>query len=297
MTNGWTAGSYAVARAVFGTYLALHFAQLLPWASEVFSNEGVLPDGTASPLLFLFPNILALWDSPAIVTGMVAAAAALSVLIAAGRYDRTAAILVYYVWACLHGRMPLISNPGLPYVGWMLLAHAALPPMRESRARGAGSRDAWHVPDGIFLAAWVLMALGYTYSGWTKLVSPSWVDGTALARVLDNPLVRPSAVRDALLALPGVVLRIGTWTALAFELAFAPLALAQALRPWLWAAMVLMHLSLILLVDFADLSLGMLMLHLFTFDPGWLTRPAPRGTLDPAWSSRSTGTLSSSISR
>jgi hypothetical protein len=61
-----------------------------------------------------------------------------------------------------------------------------------------------------------------------------------------------------------VVLRIGTWTALAFELAFAPLAFARALRPWLWTGMVLMHLSRILLIDFADLSLGMLMRHLFT---------------------------------
>jgi predicted DCC family thiol-disulfide oxidoreductase YuxK len=31
-----------------------------------------------------------------------------------------------------------------------------------------------------------------------------------------------------------------------------------------------MHLSLIGLVDFADLSLGMVMFHLFTFDPAWL---------------------------
>lgn len=31
-----------------------------------------------------------------------------------------------------------------------------------------------------------------------------------------------------------------------------------------------MHLGLIALIDFADLSLGMVMLHLFTFDPGWV---------------------------
>ena len=39
-----------------------------------------------------------------------------------------------------------------------------------------------------------------------------------------------------------------------------------------------MHLSLILLIDFADLSLGMVMLHLFTFDPAWIRRRAPRTT-------------------
>jgi predicted DCC family thiol-disulfide oxidoreductase YuxK len=37
--------------------------------------------------------------------------------------------------------------------------------------------------------------------------------------------------------------------------------------------MLLMHLGLMALIDFADLSLGMVMLHLFTFDPAWV-RPA-----------------------
>jgi predicted DCC family thiol-disulfide oxidoreductase YuxK len=40
--------------------------------------------------------------------------------------------------------------------------------------------------------------------------------------------------------------------------------------------MVFMHLSLIALIDFADLSLGMVMIHLFAFDPGWI-RPFPGG--------------------
>jgi len=63
---------------------------------------------------------------------------------------------------------------------------------------------------------------------------------------------------------------MATWSALALELLFAPLALFHRARPFVWAAAVLMHLSLIVLVDFADLSTGMLFLHAFTFDPGWL---------------------------
>jgi hypothetical protein len=114
------------------------------------------------------------------------------------------------------------------------------------------------------------MAVAYTYSGYTKLISPSWLDGTALARILDNPLARPGPLREALLALPGGVLHLATWGALGLELAFGPLALLRRLRPWLWSSMVLMHLSLLVLIDFADLSLGMLMLHLFTADPAWI---------------------------
>jgi hypothetical protein len=47
------------------------------------------------------------------------------------------------------------------------------------------------------------------------------------------------------------------------ELLVAPLALIRRLRPWLWLALTGMHLGLMALIDFADLSLGMLMLTVF----------------------------------
>lgn len=132
------------------------------------------------------------------------------------------------------------------------------------------------MPTAIFAAAWIVMAVGYSYSGWTKLVSPSWLDGSAIAHVLQNPLARDTALRVWLLELPEPVLRLATWGGLGLELCFAPLALSRRLRPWLWLAMVGMHVSLLVLVDFADLTLGMLMLHAFTFDPAWIPARARR---------------------
>ena len=177
------------------------------------------------------------------------------------------------------GRNPLIENPALPYIGWILLAHALLPgaPYGSLAARGrVDPRGSWRMPPPIFGAAWVLMAIGYTYSGWTKLVSPSWIDGSAIAHVLQNPLARPGLLRHVLMSLPPPVLGAATWSALGLELAFAPLALWRRARPWIWVAMVGLHLSLLTLLDFTDLSLGMIMVHLFTFDPGWI-RPEGRG--------------------
>ena len=55
--NGWTGGQYSLLRVLFGAYLFIHFAHLLPWAGELFSSAGVLADGSASPILHLFPNI------------------------------------------------------------------------------------------------------------------------------------------------------------------------------------------------------------------------------------------------
>lgn len=256
-----------VVRVALGLYAAVHCAHLAPWAAEVFSSDGAVPDGRASPLLHAFPNVLALCDAPAFVTALVALGAALGLLLAAGVRDRACAALLWYLGACLLGRNPLIANPALPCVGWLLLAHAVAP-------RDLASRRTLRE------VTWAVMAIAYTYGGATKLSSPSWLDGAALARVLECPLARPTALRDALLALPPALLAAATWGALALEGLYAPLALSRRARPLLWLAAVGMHLSLVVLVDFADLSAGTLLMHVATFDPEWFARGrnfAPQG--------------------
>ena len=135
------------------------------------------------------------------------------------------------------------------------------------------------MPPAILAAMWIVMSLGYTFSGWTKLVSPSWTDGTAMARVLANPLARPNFVQSLILSLPPQLLQVMTWGALGLELLYAPLALFRRVRPWIWVAMLAMHLGLMALIDFADLSFMMVILHLFTFDPAWV-RPRAAETTD-----------------
>ena len=281
MKNGWTGGQYSLFRVALGLYLLWHFAALLPWGAELFSSRGVLADGTQSPLLLAFPNVLALWDGPGFVTALLGLGVVLAFLLALGWRDRWAALLLWYLWACLFGRNPLISNPGLPYVGLLLVVHALLPraPFGSLEARGrVDPGTGWRLPPPFFGVVWALMALGYSYSGYTKLVSPSWQDGTAVERLLTNPLVRPTGLRTLLLELPDFLLHTATYGALAMELGFVLLALSRKLRPWAWGAMLGMHCGLILLIDFVDLSLGMVMLHLFTFDPHWVR---PRRANEP----------------
>jgi predicted DCC family thiol-disulfide oxidoreductase YuxK len=279
--NGWTGGQYSVFRCLLGAYLLVHFARLAPYAAELFSSAGVLPEASLSPLARLFPNVLAFYDPPWLATASCGLGVLASACLAAGLRGRASALVLAYVWACFLGRNPLIANPSIPYVGWMLVAHALLPAAPYGSLDAKGRVDpggGWRMPAGIFLAAWVALALGYTYSGYTKLVSPSWVDGTAVARVLENPLARPGFLREALRGLPDGVLRALTWGALACELAFAPLALVRRLRPVAWCALLAMHLGLVVLIDFAELSLGMVLVHLFTFDPDWLpARVGARG--------------------
>jgi predicted DCC family thiol-disulfide oxidoreductase YuxK len=275
MKNGWTGGQYSIFRILLGCYLLQHFLALLPWGEELFSNRGALARASASPLIHLFPNVLAIWDRPGFVTFLLVLGALLSALLAVGLWDKPAAVALWYLWACLLGRDPLISNPALPFIGWILLLHAVLPsaPYGSWAARDRDDpRGIWHMPPLAFALAWMLMSAGYSYSGYTKLVSPSWLDGSALARVLHNPIARPTMLRDLLLAMPPASLRVMTWAALMLELSFAPLSLLRRARPLIWTAIVGLHLGLLLLVNFADLTVGMLLVHLLTFDPAWLRR-------------------------
>jgi hypothetical protein len=265
-----TARQFAWFRIVFGAYLAVHFAHLVPWGAELFSRQGVIPNATLNPTHGILPNVLAWWDSPAFVTMFLIALVALSVLFAFGVARHIAALLLWYGWACLFNRNVLISNPSIAYVGLLLLL-TTLVPARE-RLRSADSKavnDDFYVPAAVYWTAWFLMAAGYTFSGIVKLSSPSWVDGTALWHVANNPLARDGVLRDVLLGLPSWAFQLLTWKALALEILFLPLALWRWTRPAIWLAMVAMHTGILALVSFADLSAGMLMVHLFTVDSRW----------------------------
>ena len=118
---------FAVFRVVFGLYLTVHFGQLFPYAGELFSGEGVIGDARLNPLYGLFPNLLAIWDDPIIARLFLATAVVLSFAFTAGVFRRSTAILLWFLWACLFHRNNLISNPGIPYVGLLLIAPGSIP--------------------------------------------------------------------------------------------------------------------------------------------------------------------------
>lgn len=259
---------FALFRILLGTYLLIHFTCLVPYAPEMFSERGLIPDGFWNPTSSILPNILNYYDAPVFTQAFLVLLAVLSGLLILGWRRPWVAILLWYGWACLFNRNIFIGNPGLAFVGWILLALVVIP-TGEPLSKGKETNPDWTFPKEVFYGAWILLALGYTFSGIHKLGSPSWVDGSALSHVLSNPLARDTALREGLMAMPGL-LKIMTWGTLGLEILFAPLALFMKLRPWVWAAMVGLHLGIIGVIDFADLTAGILLFHLFTFDARWL---------------------------
>lgn len=275
MNSRWTWNQYGVFRVLFGAYLLVHFAHLLPWATELFSSAGMLADRSVSPLVTLFPNVLGVLDHPAFILAFVGSGVGASLLLMSGRHDRKAALWMWFVLACLFGRNPLIANPSLPVVGWLLLFHALLPARRPPwDAAQPGTSAA--IPRPYVVAVWVLLAVAYSYSGLTKLFSDAWVQGETVRWVLENPLARDTWLRTALLATPEWVLQGVTLGVLVLELVFAPLALSRRARPWIWLGMLLVQFGFLFLLNFADLTTPMLLLHLLTFDPAWVRPRAPQ---------------------
>jgi hypothetical protein len=268
------AAQFAFFRIALGVYLAIHFAQLIPSGTELFSRDGMLSDTRLNLTFGIFPNPLTRWDSPECVTAFLIGLIILSLAFTAGAFRRSAAVLIWFGWACLFNRNNLIVNPSIPYIGLLLLL-SALVPLGEGWIL-AKERADWQFPSGVYWTAWILLAAGYSYSGWMKLLSPSWIDGSALSHILNNPLARPGWARDTLLQLPDLDRQIATWAALMVELLFLPLSFCLTTRKVAWLAMIGLQIAILCLVNFADLTIAMLLVHLFTFDPRWVWPTAER---------------------
>ena len=261
---------FALFRILFGLYLTIHFLQLLPYADALFSSIGIVADKSLNPSYGAFFSPLLIIDAPLVAKATVVLGLVASIMVMLGYKRRIAAIILWFVWASLLHRNNLILNPGIPMVGWLLLALALI-----DEGEGWGLHETkrhWKMPSTLFWGAWVISGVAYTISGIDKLNAPSWVDGSAITHLLHNSLARDTLFREWLLSFPTAIHRILTYLVLALEIAFGFLALFRRTRFIAWLGILVMHLGILSIVDFADLTLGVLMLHLFIFDGSWFQK-------------------------
>jgi sterol desaturase/sphingolipid hydroxylase (fatty acid hydroxylase superfamily) len=250
---------------LFATYLFVHFAQLLPHAAEVFSSDGMIKDPSYLPTAATGGvNILFHYDSPRFVTCFILALMASAIAIGVGFFRRTSAAILFYGWICLLNRNPFTSNPSMPYIGWLLLVTMLTPRNQEGKT--------WRLSSDLYYGAWIVMGVSYTASGFHKLfLSPSWIDGTALHHVLTGALARNNwSVWIFLNVMPSFVLKFMTWLSLFAEISFLFLGCFHHLRRYYWTFFMGFHLGILAMINFSDLTLGMMMIHIFTFDMRWV---------------------------
>lgn len=256
-------------RILLGLYLVWHFIQIIPYAEELFGTD--MPfDPTLSPIYGIFPNAL----NHVSATGFIIFLTIISAIMTLEMFPRTCAFILWYGWAALFNRNLLIHNPGIPYVGWILLAMTFI---EKDAARITFDTNNGFLkyiqqdkfPKRILWAAWILMAAGYTASGLHKLVtSPSWTDGTALQHILESCLARDNILRDGLVQFP-LFLKFSTWLSLFLEISFLTFGVFYYVRLPYWIAYICFHVGILMLINFTDLTMGVLMIHFFTFDWRW----------------------------
>ncbi|CAF0863280.1 unnamed protein product [Adineta steineri] len=266
-TKWYTVRQLQIFQLLFGIYLTIHFAQLIPYATELFGRDGMIADPRWSPTYGFFPNILNLIDhSSTFLNIFLIFLSCLSVIFALRLFvPRVIALVLWYGWACLLNRNVLISNPGIPYIGLLLLAFSLIKFEKQEEKHEINTQ----VFPWLYWGGWTLYALGYTISGLHKLQSPSWIDGSALRHVLQSPLSRDNFLCHSLLNMNPLVLEISTWASLFVEISFLPLGLFYHTRKVYWLAFLALHLGVLLVVNFTDLTLGVLAMHFFLFDPRW----------------------------
>lgn len=278
-TEWYTVRQLRIFQFLFGSYLAIHFAQLVPYATELFGRNGMIANPQLSPTYGFFPNILNWLDhSSTFLNIFLISLTILSVLFALRLVaPRLIAFLLWYGWACLLNRNVLISNPGIPYVGLLLLAFSLISIKKRQKPDGTYKRleiDPQVFP-WLYWGGWTLYAIGYTISGLHKLQSPSWIDGSALYHVLQSPLSRDNIFCHYALVMNPLFLQLSTWISLFAEISFLPLGLFYHTRFLYWLIFLGLHLGVLLVVNFTDLTLGVLAMHFFLLDPRWFSRKKP----------------------
>jgi hypothetical protein len=251
-------------------FLLISFLHVLPYSAVLWSTKGMLPQPSLNYTYGWFPDILYHFDTPSDIYRFLIILSVFSMLFILGIYRRPVAFILWYGWACLFNRNILVSNPGYPFIGWMLLMFVVVPagePLSLSRK----SDPNWKLPPIVLIGGWIILALGYSYSGIEKLIdSPSWRNGSTIKFLMDSVIARDWFITDAFKRMPDTFLRLVTWFILFLECLYAPLCLFNISRKYAWIAMVFVHLCILLFIDITDVALSMILIHLFFFDFNWL---------------------------
>jgi hypothetical protein len=266
MNNRMHSYHFAAFRIYLGLYLAIVFFLSLESSTTLWSREGFVPHASLNQTFGIFPNMLNYFDSPSQIRIFIFGLIAISLFFTFGLLRQLTAVLLWYGLTCLLNRNNLIINPSIHYNGWLLLA-CALIPSGEYWSLSRQNPD-WQKPGIIAGGAWILFAVGYFLSGFDKLFSTSWVDGTALQKIIEGPFGNNLGTASFQL-LPVQLTHLLSWLIIVIEMICLPFSIFQRTRQWAWMIATILQLCFLMFLSLSTIAAGMLALHLFLFDPKW----------------------------
>lgn len=246
---------YDLSRAALGLYLAFLYVRVLPWAAEIYTSSGLGEDAG---------QLLGAWEVPAVhalvVTGLVAA---LGLLVR--RFTRACAVVGMVVFLLLRELNWWIAwSPESAFVVWSLLMLIVIDRSSLPSERGKG------VDLLCIRLFFVFTLLQYAVFGYQKIVeNGTWMTGDALLNILRiSPFARPwfGGLFDHV---PDIVLTSFTYGSMALELVAPLFYFSRTTRELFWVLITAMHVMLLVFTALTEISLAMIVSHLFLLDYRW----------------------------
>ena len=251
----YTKNQFVIWRAIFGAYLLIYFIKIFPHAMLVF-NKDLFGSYSNKFFLYTVPNILYFFQGS--VKLIIVILMILSIAIIFGSFVRISSFLIWIGWVTLYNSNTLISNPSYGYIGWLLLALVFIPET---------NKKSWKIPNLLLIGAWIILSLGYLFSGIRKFLFLSqWKNGDALFLLYTSPIAREFSA-NLMLALP---LQFLTWFTIILFVVFPFLILFHKTRVYAWFTLLIIHIIVLITLDLTQVSLGIIVFHLFVFDLDWL---------------------------
>ena len=259
---------------VLATLILLH-PDWLTWFGvhswETLSTIRQIEPGTRLNLFTVIPQ------SDAWINGLFWVFLASAVCLTAGFVTRLNTVVVYLCLTSIHQRNLYINHGGdtfLRVAGFFLIfapAGAAFSVDRLLRIR-RGKEGAEIQPRSPWAQRMIQfeLALVYFTSFWWKSMGAPWVDGTALYYVLHLEEIRRFPVPHWIQQ--PVILKLGSWLALALEFSLGVLIWIKELRYPLLLAGLLFHLCLEYTLNIPMFQWDILSAYVLFVDPADLTR-------------------------
>ncbi len=248
-------------RSLTALYVLVYTVLLWPYAGLLYSNSGISKDYTHSISLLSFSS------SEIVVYVFLSILIASSLLLFIGKFSKTATFITLFVLNSLYNKNPLSESPELFLIGWLLFATLFITPPDFSLSKKR--TEIWQIPKSVLYSAWIVLGVAYCYSGYTKLLTPSWLTGEAMYKVLNGQLAF-SFTQAMCEKLPFSLYKYSGFIVVWAELIAPLLFIKEVTRKWSSYFYIFLHINILIFIDLTQVSLGMLLFHLFIFNYKWL---------------------------
>lgn len=238
-------------------YILYNLLAFIPYYEEFYGRSGVYTRsfidlyGVSSDSFFLTNLLPFAW-----ILFVVNFGAAISLFLI--KKVRTAALLAFICTASFNFIGHVYQSPEIAFVNLSILLVALYSPfdfLRAGKGKPLSSRTLLHV------TAWACFSIGYFVAGIGKFGSEIWRNGDALARILEfGSVTRAQWPLETLLA-PRTTLAAFTYLTLVLELGVILAVFFTWTRTAWFYSLTFFHLTILLLMDLNQVSLGMLLFH------------------------------------